>query len=170
MLKLRLDSDVYEKIAAQYADLDEKISDAFVYWFSEYKSEFLAQPEFYLRKEKDARFFTVMLTKVMAYSRFTVQERAELVSLFIDYFIASDIADPNFPNDVLLQVFNSTSNEEFKVMLFTRFIVTGLNKHQLAGLCHQLGEDELRNVFINRTQATIAVANRERVISILEHL
>ncbi|WP_410742746.1 YobI family P-loop NTPase [Citrobacter koseri] len=170
MLKLRLDSDVYEKIAAQYADLDEKISDAFVYWFSEYKSEFLAQPEFYLRKEKDARFFTVMLTKVMAYSRFTVQERADLVSLFIDYFIASDIADPNFPNDVLLQVFNSTSNEEFKVMLFTRFIVTGLNKHQLAGLCHQLGEDELRNVFINRTQATIAVANRERVISILEHL
>ncbi|TBL72224.1 DNA-binding protein [Obesumbacterium proteus] len=170
MLKLRLDSDVYEKIAAQYADLDEKISDAFVYWFSEYKSEFLSQPEFYLRKEKDARFFTVMLTKVMAYSRFTVQERADLVSLFIDYFIASDIADPNFPNDVLLQVFNSTSNEEFKVMLFTRFIVTGLNKHQLAGLCHQLGEDELRNVFINRTQATIAVANRERVISILEHL
>lgn len=170
MLKLRLDSDVYEKIAAQYADLDEKISDALVYWFSEYKSEFLAQPEFYLRKEKDARFFTVMLTKVMAYARFTVQERADLVSLFIDYFIASDIADPNFPNDVLLQVFNSTSNEEFKVMLFTRFIVTGLNKHQLAGLCHQLGEDELRNVFINRTQATIAVANRERVISILEHL
>ncbi|HBJ0195514.1 TPA: hypothetical protein LAM65_004247, partial [Escherichia coli] len=37
-------------------------------------------------------------------------------------------------------------------------------------LCHQLGEDELRNVFINRTQATIVVANRERVISILEHL
>ncbi|WP_455863597.1 YobI family P-loop NTPase [Pantoea agglomerans] len=170
MLKLCLDSDVYEKIAAQYADLDEKISDAFVYWFSQYKSEFLAQPEFYLRKEKDARFFTVMLTKVMAYARFTVQERADLVSLFIDYFIASDIADPNFPNDVLLQVFNSTNNEEFKVMLFTRFIVTGLNKHQLAGLCHQLGEDELRNVFINRTQATIAVANRERVISILEHL
>lgn len=170
MQKLPLDADVYEKIAAQYADLDEKISDAFVYWFSQYKSEFLAQPELYLREETDTRFFKAMLTKVMAYVRFTVQERADLVSLFIDYFIASDITDPNFPNDVLLQVFNSTSNEEFKVMLFTRFIVTGLNKHQLAGLCHQLGEDELRNVFINRTQATIAVANRERVISILEHL
>ncbi|MFP9494486.1 YobI family P-loop NTPase [Pectobacterium brasiliense] len=170
MLKLPLDADMYEKIAAQYADLDEKISDAFVYWFSQYKSEFLAQPEFYLRKEKDARFFEAMLTKVMTYALFTVQERADLVSLFIDYFIASDIADLNFPNDVLLQVFNSTSNEEFKVMLFTRFIVTGLNKHQLAGLCHQLGEDELRNIFLNRTRATIAVANRERVISILEHL
>ncbi|MEQ4743775.1 DNA-binding protein [Klebsiella michiganensis] len=170
MLKLPLDADVYEKIAAQYADLDEKISDAFVYWFSQYKSEFLAQPEFYLRKEKDARFFKAMLTKVMTYALFTVQERADLVSLFIDYFIASDIADLNFPNDVLLQVFNNTSNEEFKGMLFTRFIVTGLNKHQLAGLCHHLGEDELRNIFLNRTRATIAVANRERVISILEHL
>lgn len=130
----------------------------------------MTQPEFYLRKEKDTRFFNVMLTKVITYVHFTVQERADLVSLFIDYFIESDIADLNYPHDVLLQVFNSTSNEEFKVMLFTRFIVTGLNKHQLAGLCHQLGEDELRNVFINRTQATIAVANRERVISILEHL
>ncbi|WP_193162730.1 YobI family P-loop NTPase [Enterobacter ludwigii] len=170
MQKLPLDADVYEKIAAQYAVQDENISDAFVYWFSQYKSEFLTQPEFYLRKEKDARFFNVMLTKVITYAHFTVQERADLVSLFIDYFIASDIADLNYPHDVLLQVFNSTSNEEFKVMLFTRFIVTGLTKHQLAGLCHQLGEDELRNVFINRTQATIAVANRERVISILEHL
>lgn len=92
------------------------------------------------------------------------------MSLFIDYFIVSDIADLNFPNDVLLQVFNSTSNEEFKGMLFTRFIVTGLNKHQLAGLCHHLGEDELKNIFLNRTRATIAVANRERVISILQHL
>lgn len=170
MQKLPLDAAVYETIAEQYAVQDEKISDAFVNWFSQYKSEFLTQPEFYLRKEKDARFFNVMLTKVMTYALFTVQERADLVSLFIDYFIVSDIADLNFPNDVLLQVFNSTSNGEFKVMLFTRFIVTGLNKHQLAGLCHQMGEDELRNVFINRTQATIAVANRERVISILEHL
>lgn len=170
MQKLPLDAAVYEKIAAQYAIQDENISDAFVYWLSQYKSEFLTQPEFFLRKEKDARFFNVMLTKVITYARFTVQERADLVSLFIDYFIASDIADLNFPNDVLQQAFNSTSNEEFKVMLFTRFIVSGLNKHQLAGLCHQLGEDELRNVFINRTQATIAVANRERVISILEHL
>lgn len=170
MQKLPLDAAVYEKIAEQYAVQDENISNAFVDWFSQYKSEFLTQPEFYLRKEKDAHFFKVMLTKVMTYALFTVQERADLVSLFIDYFIASDIADLNFPNDVLLRVFNSTSNEEFKVMLFTRFIVTGLNKHQLAGLCHQLGEDELRNVFINRTQATIVVANRERVISILEHL
>lgn len=170
MQKLPLDADVYEKIAAQYAVQDENISDAFVYWFSQYKSEFLTQPEFYLRKEKDARFFNVMLTKIITYAHFTVQERADLVSLFIDYFIASDIADLNYPHDVLLQVFNSTNNEEFKVMLFTRFIVTGLNKHQLAGLCHQLGEDELSNVFINRTQATIAVINRERVISILEHL
>ncbi|EPO1786529.1 DNA-binding protein [Cronobacter turicensis] len=170
MQKLALDADVYEKIAAQYAVQDENISDAFVYWFSQYQSEFLTQPEFYLRKEKDARFFNVMLTKVMISPFFTVQERADLMSLFIDHFMASDIADLNFPNDVLLQVFNRTSNEEFKVMLFTRFIVTGLNKHQLAGLCHQLGEDELRNVFINRTQATIAVANRERVTSILEHL
>lgn len=170
MLKLPLDADVYEKIAAQYADLDEKISDAFVYWFSQYKSEFLAQPEFYLRKEKDAHFFKVMLKKVMAYALFTVQEKADLISLFIDYFIASDIADLNFRNDVLLQVFNSTSNGEFKFILFTRFIVTGLKKHQLAGLCHQLGEDDLRNIFLNRTRATIAVANRERVTSILEHL
>lgn len=170
MQKLPLDADVYEKIAEQYAVQDENISDAFVNWFSQYKSELLTQPEFYLRKEKDAGFFNVMLTKVMNYALFTVQERADLVSLFTDYFIASDTADLNFPNDVLLQVFNSTSNEEFKVMLFTRFIVTGLNKHQLAGLCHQLGEDELRNVFINRTQATITVANRERVISILGHL
>lgn len=170
MQKLPLDTDVYEKIAAQYAVQDENISDAFVYWFSQHKSEFLTQPEFYLRKEKDARFFNVMLTKVITYAQFTVQERADLVSLFIDHFIASDIADLNYPHDVLLQVFNSTSNEEFKVMLFTRFIVTGLNKHQLAELCHQLGEDELRNIFINRTQATISVVNRERVISILEHL
>ncbi|HBY0417259.1 TPA: DNA-binding protein [Klebsiella variicola] len=170
MLKLPLDADVYEKIAAQYADLDEKISDAFVYWFSQYKSEFLAQPEFYLRKEKDAHFFKVMLKKVMAYALFTVQEKADLISLFIDYFIASDIADLNFRNDVLLQVFNSTSNGEFKFILFTRFIVTGLKKHQLAGLCHQLGEDDLRNIFLNRTRATIAVANRECVTSILEHL
>lgn len=170
MQKLPLDAAVYEKIAAQYAGLDEKISDAFVYWFSQYKSEFLAQPEFYLRKEKDARVFTAMLTKVMAYALFTVQERADLVSLFIDYFIASDIADLNCPNDVLLRVFNSTSHAEFKVMLFTRFIVTGLNKYQLAELCHQLGEDELRHIFVNRTQATISVVNRERVISILEHL
>ena len=170
MQKLPLDAAVYEKIAAQYAIQDENISDAFVCWFSKYKSEFLTQPEFFLRKEKDARFFNVMLTKVITYARFTVQERADLVSLFIDYFIAPDIADINFPNDVLLLVFNSTSNEEFKIMLFTRFIVTGLNRHQLAGLCHQLGEDELRNVFINRTQATITVVNRERVISILEHL
>lgn len=170
MQKLSLEAAEYETIAEQYAVQDENISDAFVNWFSQYKSEFLTQPEFYLRKEKDARFFNVMLTKVMTYALFTVQEKADLVSLFIDYFIVSDIADLNFPNNVLLQVFNSTSNEEFKVMLFTRFIVTGLNKHQLAGLCHQLGEDELRNVFINRTQATIAVANRERVISILEHL
>ncbi|WP_142375578.1 hypothetical protein, partial [Klebsiella variicola] len=64
----------------------------------------------------------------------------------------------------------STSNGEFKFILFTRFIVTGLKKHQLAGLCHQLGEDDLRNIFLNRTRATIAVANRERVTSILEHL
>lgn len=77
MLKLPLDADVYEKIAAQYADLDEKISDAFVYWFSQYKSEFLEQPEFYLRKEKDARFFKAMFTKVMTYAPFTVQERAD---------------------------------------------------------------------------------------------
>ncbi|MBH3008323.1 MULTISPECIES: DNA-binding protein [Serratia] len=170
MQKLPLDADVYEKIAEQYTVQDENIRDAFVNWFRQYKSEFLTQPELYLRKEKDANFFDVMLKKVMNYALFTVQERADIVLLFIDYFIVSDITDLNFPNDVLLQVFNSTSNEEFKVMLFTRFIVTGLNKHQLAGLCHQLGEDELRNVFINRTQATIAVANRERVISILEHL
>lgn len=170
MQKLPLDAAVYETIAEQYAVQDENISDAFVYWFSQYKSEFLAQPEFYLRKENDARFFKAMLTKVMTYELFTVQERADLVSLFIDYFIASGIADLNFPNDVLLLVFNSTSNEELKVMLFTRFIVTGLNKHQLAGLCHQLGEDELRNIFLNRTRATIVVADRERVISILEHL
>lgn len=170
MLKLPLDATVYEKIAAQYADLNENTSDTFVYWFSQYKGEFIAQPEFYLRKEKDAHFFKVVLTKVMTYTLFTVQERADLVSLFIDYFIESDITDSNFPNDVLLLVFNSTSNEKFKVMLFTRFIVTGLSKHQLAGLCHRLGEDELRNIFINRTRATISVANRERVISILEHL
>lgn len=170
MLKLPLDADVYEQIAAQYADLDEKISNTFIHWFSQHKREFLAQPEFYLRKEKDARFFKVMFTKVMTNALFTVQERANLVSLFIDYFIASDIADLNFPNDVLLQVFNSTSNEEFKVMLFTRFIATGMNKHQLAGLCQKLGEDGLRNIFINRTQTTITFANRERVISILEHL
>ncbi|MEX7536669.1 DNA-binding protein [Providencia rettgeri] len=170
MLKLPLDADVYEKIAAQYADLDEKISGAFVYWFSQYKSEFLEQPEFYLRKEKDANFFKAMLTKVMTYALFTEQERVKLVLRFIDYFIASDIVDLNIPNNVLLQVFNSTNNEEFKLLLFTRFIVTGLNKHQLAELCHHLGEDELRNIFINRTQATISVVNRENVISILEHL
>ncbi len=170
MQKLPLDTAVYEKIAAQYADLNEKIRDAFVCWFSQYKSEFLEEPEFYLRKEKDAHFFKAMLTKVMTYALFTVQERANLVLRFMDHFIASDIVDLNFTNDVLLQVFNSTSSEEFKVMLFTRFIVTGLNKHQLAGLCHQLGEVELRNVFINRTRATISVVNRERVISILEYL
>ncbi|MBA5600939.1 DNA-binding protein [Pectobacterium aroidearum] len=170
MLKLPLEATVYEKIAAQYMVQDENIRDALVYWFSQNKSEFIAQPEFYLRKEKDEHFFKVMLTKVMVYALFTVQEKADLVSLFIDYFIESDITDLNLPNDVLLLVFNSTSNEEFKVMLFTRFIVTGLNKHQLAGLCHQLGEDELRNIFINRTKATISVANRDRVILILEHL
>lgn len=106
----------------------------------------------------------------MTYALFTEQERVELVLRFIDYFIASDIVDLNIPNNVLLQAFNSTNNEEFKLLLFTRFIVTGLNKHQLAELCHHLGEDELRNIFINRTQATISVVNRENVISILEHL
>ncbi|MCW1876494.1 DNA-binding protein [Erwinia sp. INIA-01] len=170
MLKLPLDAAVYEKITVQYSVQDKNISDAFVCWFSQYKSEFLAQPDFYLRKVKDASFFNVMLTKVMTSTLFTVQERVSLVLQFIDYMVASDIANLNFPNDVLLQVFNSTSNEDFKVMLFTQFIVTGLKKYQLAGLCHQLGEDELRNIFINRTQATISIVNRNRVISILEHL
>lgn len=170
MQKLPLDAVVYEKIAAQYIIQDEKVSDAFVNWLIQYKSEFLSEPEFYLRKEKDTQFFNVMLSKVMNCSLFTVQQRADLMLLFIDYFIAYDNAELNFPNDVLMQVFNSTSNEEFKALLFKRFIVVGLSKHQLAGLCHQLGEDELRNVFINRTQAKIAVANRERMISILNHL
>ncbi|VYU78322.1 DNA-binding protein [Metakosakonia massiliensis] len=170
MSKLPLDADVYEKIASQYAELDEKISDAFVSWFSQYKSEFLARPELFLRKEKDVCFFRAMFTKIMTCVVFSVQEKADLVSLFIDYFIAYDIDDLYFPNDVLLRVFNATSSKEFKVMLFKRFIVKGLDKHQLAGLCHQLGEEELKNIFLNRTQATIAVTNREDVISILMHL
>lgn len=170
MQKLSLDFGVYEKIATQYVDLNEKITDAFVNWFGQYKNEFFKQPEFYLRKEKDSNFFRGMVIKVMTAPRFTVQEKVTLALRFVDDFIGFNLNDVSFSKDVLLQVFNSTSHEEFKDMLFKRLIMSGLDKNELAKLCHQLGEDELRNVFINRTRATISIANRERVISILELL
>ncbi|EMK7761803.1 TPA: DNA-binding protein [Yersinia enterocolitica] len=171
MQKLTLDAEIYESIAVLYKKLDEDISDAFVYWFSQHKNEFMAQSDLYLRKTKDKYFFDFMLSKVLNYPLFTVKERADLVSLYIDYHIDRDMTDINVPSDVLLHVFNASNNEAFKTKIFARLILNGYhNRNELADLCNQLAEDELKNVFINRTQATISVTEKDHVLLILGYL
>jgi hypothetical protein len=171
LLKLSLSDETYERIAVQYCVLDEELCDAFVCWFSQYHDVFLGNPEFYLRKTADTYFFKTLLSRIMHDSCFTVVERASLVSLFIDYYSDLDTTELNLPHDVILTVINTSENKLFKIRLFVKLISMGYrHKSDLAELCHQIDENELQNVFIKRTQATITVTEKEHVILILEKL
>ncbi|EPW3925012.1 DNA-binding protein [Enterobacter sichuanensis] len=169
MEKISLEETPYINAKRMYPSSDENTVTAYLLWFSQYKSEFFASPDFYLRKDKDEDFFIRCITQLMSGNLFSDQEKSHLVIHFTDFYRGLEVSDLKLSRGVALLAFKGSDNSELQTALLVCLITEGFrNRPQIAQFCHTIDEKELSSVFINSSQATITANDRQRVNLILQ--
>lgn len=169
MGKVQLNADTYKVVEALYKISEENLTDAFISWFSQFSTIFMEDPDFYLRRLKDPKFFETTLNRLMFSRYFTDETKAQLLTHFADYYDDHNVSDIKLPFTVVILAIGISNDLSFNALLLAALISSGYrNKSQIAELCTRINEPDLSNVFLKRTQATITAGNADIATLILE--
>jgi len=169
MQKIILEETPYTNAKRMYPSSDENTVSAYLLWFSQYKSEFFAFPDFYLRKDNDEDFFIRCISQLMLGNLFSDLEKSRLVIHFTDFYRDQEESELKLSRGVALLAFKGSDNTELQTALLACLITGGYrNRPQIAQFCHTIDEMELSSVFINSSQATITANDPQRVNLILQ--
>lgn len=160
MKKIILNEHSYKIIENLYDNHNEELTKAYILWFSQFKDEFMSDPDFYLRRKEDMEFFETILKSLMLSIHFDDERKAQLVIVFSEYYINCDISDINIPDSVAILAIGLSNDIPLNALLLAVAISRGYrNKSRIAKLCEKINESDLANVFLKRTQATITATN-----------
>ncbi|MBT0385563.1 DNA-binding protein [Morganella morganii] len=169
MKKIQLDEVLYRNYVTLFDITKYDLSETLVALFSQFQDIFMADTEFYLQWSDSEEFFEIVSNKLMHSELFEVEEKVNLVLYYASYYLECE--DVNLPKDVLTRTLPLTADKEFRVKLFIKLISTGyLNEECFIRFCQLIDEEDLKAVFIQRTQATVTAIDEDNVLAILESL
>ena len=162
--KIVLDSESFDKVTEHFIPLTEEGSkEAFVIWFSQYKDEFLRDPNHYLRFEmQNKKFFTDILREIIESENFSTEEKAELMKR---YYLPNDgdfRKSLNISRDVIFNVIKSSNDDALKMHMIIKLMNNrSTRKTDIESLVEYLSEKEFMKIFTYKNQATLNISNTE---------
>ncbi|MEN4578077.1 P-loop NTPase fold protein [Pantoea agglomerans] len=171
MNKISLSQENFSNVIKSVSDSDVKLFPTLVSWFCHYQSVFMALPDFYLHRESSDIIFTRLLDGLMNSTLFSDKNKMDLYHYYEEHYLDGPESEINLPQDIKIIAFSASNSQEMKMRLVTSLIDHDFrDKVKLADMAEELSENELRKIFVQKTEATLALNDRDICIPLLDTL
>ncbi|MGO2569751.1 MAG: YobI family P-loop NTPase [Serratia proteamaculans] len=171
MNKIPLSEENFTHVIKNASETDSGLCQALVSWFCRYQSMFMTAADFYLRKEESEEVFDRLLGSLMHSAQFSDDNKMNLYLHYEDVYLDGDADEINLPLYVKKIAFFKSTSLEMKVRLMTSIIGENyLDKKRLAEMAEDMSEKELKKIFVQRTEATLTLIDRDMFIPLLNML
>lgn len=166
--KLTLGTGSFSKVTERLSTLTNGVvCKTLLFWFTQFREEFLTNAEFYLNSDNDETYHECMLASVCRSAEFSVAEKAVLVLNGYENYSEDVLNNFGLSDDVIKMMIRNAGTDDLKISLILRLLKTGNPaRKDISALVNVLSETEYRKVFSQKT-ATLTLNNSSEAEALL---
>ncbi|MBD8183198.1 hypothetical protein IFU25_16055 [Pantoea agglomerans] len=166
--KLSLGTGAFSKVTERFGTLTNgAVCKTLLFWFTQFREEFLTDAEYYLNSDNDPTYREYMLASVCRSADFSVAEKAGLVLQGYENYSEEVLDNLGLSDDVIKYMIGKAGNDVLKISLILRLLKTANpTRKDMSALVNVLSETEYRKVFSQKT-ATLTLNNSSEAEALL---
>ncbi|MBS0883213.1 DNA-binding protein [Pantoea sp. JGM49] len=166
--KISLGTESFSKVTERLGTLtNDYVCETLLFWFTQFREEFLTNSEHYLNTDNDPTYHEYMLVLVCRSADFSVAEKAGLVLHGYENFGEEGLDILGLSDEIIKNMIRKAGNDDLKISLILRLLKTGnLTMKDMSSLVNELSETEYRKVFSQKT-ATLTLNNSTEAEALL---
>lgn len=166
--KLTLGTASFSKVTERLGTLTNgAVCKTLLFWFTQFREEFLTDAEYYLNSDNDQTYHDCMLASVCRSAEFTPAEKAGLVLNGYENYSEDVLDNLGLSAEVIKNMIRNADNDDLKISLILRLLKTGNpTRNDMSALVNVLSETEYRKVFSQKT-ATLTLKSSSKAEALL---
>lgn len=166
--KLSLGTGAFSKVTERFGTLTNgAVCKTLLFWFTQFREEFLTDAEYYLNSDNDPTYREYMLASVCRSADFSVAEKAGLVLQGYENYSEEVLDNLGLSDDVIKYMIGKAGNDVLKISLILRLLkMANPTRKDMSALVNVLSETEYRKVFSQKT-ATLTLNNSSEAEALL---
>lgn len=166
--KLTLGTGSFSKVTERLGTLTNgAVCKTLLFWFTQFREEFLTDAEYYLNSDNDQTYHECMLASICRSAEFTAAEKAALVLNGYENYSEDVLDNLGLSAEVIKNIIRNADNDDLKISLILRLLKTGNpTRNDMSALVNVLSEKEYRKVFSQKT-ATLTLKSSSKAEALL---
>ncbi|WNK42629.1 YobI family P-loop NTPase [Pantoea agglomerans] len=166
--KLTLGTGSFSKVTERLGTLTNgALCKTLLFWFTQFREEFLTDAEYYLNSDNDQTYHECMLASVCRSAEFTAAEKAGLVLNGYENYSEDALDNLGLSAEVIKNMIRNADSDDLKISLILRLLKTGNpTRNDMSALVNVLSEKEYRKVFSQKT-ATLTLKSSSKAEALL---
>ncbi|GME47283.1 MULTISPECIES: DNA-binding protein [unclassified Pantoea] len=166
--KLTLGTGSFSKVTERLGTLTNgTVCNTLLFWFTQFREEFLTDAEYYLNSDNDQTYYECMLASICRSAEFTAAEKAALVLNGYENYSEDVLDHLGLSAEVIKNMIRNADNDDLKISLILRLLKTGNpTRNDMSALVNVLSEKEYRKVFSQKT-ATLTLKSSSKAEALL---
>lgn len=166
--KLTLGTGSFSKVTERLGTLTNgAVCKTLLFWFTQFREEFLTDAEYYLNSNNDQTYHEYMLASICRSAEFTAAEKTALVLNGYENYSEDVLDNLGLSAEIIKNMIRNADNDDLKISLILRLLKTGNpTRNDMSALVNVLSEKEYRKVFSQKT-ATLTLKSSSKAEALL---
>jgi len=166
--KLTLGTGSFSKVTERLGTLTNgAVCKTLLFWFTQFREEFLTDAEYYLHSDNDQTYHEYMLASICRSAEFTAAEKTALVLNGYENYSEDVLDNLGLSAEIIKNMIRNADNDDLKISLILRLLKTGNpTRNDMSALVNVLSEKEYRKVFSQKT-ATLTLKSSSKAEALL---